>query len=49
MALDREGLAIEAFNQHLDFAARTRVYVRAELRAGVVIWRPNRLVVVKAA
>lgn len=47
--LDREGLAIEAFNQHLDLAARNQVYVRAELRAGVVIWRPNRLVVVKAA
>lgn len=43
--LDREGLSIEAFNQHKDFAQRNKVYVRAELRAGQVIWRPNRLVV----
>lgn len=42
--LDREGLTIEAFNQHKDFAQRNKVYVRAELRAGQVIWRPNRLV-----
>ena len=47
--LDREGLSVVAFNQHKDFAARNRVYVRAELRAGLVIWRPNRLVLVKAA
>lgn len=43
--LDREGLSIEAFNQHKDFAQRNKVYVRAELRAGQVIWRPNRLAV----
>lgn len=42
--LDREGLAIEAFTQHKDYAQRNKVYVRAELRAGQVIWRPNRLV-----
>jgi HK97 family phage major capsid protein len=47
--LDREGLSVVAFNQHKDFAARNRVYVRAELRAGLVIWRPNRLCLVKAA
>lgn len=47
--LDREGLAVTAFNQHADFAARNLVYVRAELRAGVVVWRPNRLALVKAA
>ncbi|MGM7422978.1 phage major capsid protein, partial [Cellulosimicrobium sp. CpK407] len=41
--LDREGLSIEAFNQHKDYAQRNKVYVRAELRAGQVIWRPNRL------
>lgn len=46
--LDREGLSIEAFNQHKDFAQRNKVYVRAELRAGQVIWRPNRLVVATA-
>lgn len=43
--LDREGLSIEAFNQHKDFAQRNKVYVRAELRAGQVIWRPNRLAI----
>jgi len=47
--LDREGLSIEAFNQHKDFAQRNKVYVRAELRAGQVIWRPNRLVIAKVA
>lgn len=47
--LDREGLSVLAFNQHKDYAARNRVYVRAELRAGLVIWRPNRLCLVKAA
>ena len=47
--LDREGLSVVAFNQHKDYAARNRVYVRAELRAGLVIWRPNRLCLVKAA
>lgn len=45
--LDREGLSIEAFTQHKDFAQRNKVYVRAELRAGQVIWRPNRLCVVE--
>lgn len=47
--LDREGLSVTAFNQHKDYAQRNLVYVRAELRAGLVIWRPNRLVLVKAA
>ena len=44
--LDREGLAINAFNQHKDYAQRNMVYVRAELRAAQVIWKPNRLVLV---
>ena len=44
--LDREGLSVLAFNQHKDFAQRNMVYVRAELRAAQVIWRPNRFVVV---
>lgn len=47
--LDREGLSVTAFNQHKDYAQRNMVYVRAELRAGLVIWRPNRLALVKAA
>lgn len=47
--LDREGLSVVAFNQHKDYAQRNLVYVRAELRAGLVIWRPNRLALVKAS
>ncbi|MEV6124852.1 phage major capsid protein [Streptomyces sp. NPDC052077] len=47
--LDREGLSILAFNQHKDYAQRNLTYVRAELRAAQVIWKPNRLIVVKPA
>ncbi|MGW0865748.1 phage major capsid protein [Streptomyces sp. NPDC002611] len=47
--LDVEGLSILAFNQHKDYAQRNLVYVRAELRAEQVIWKPNRLIVVKPA
>jgi len=43
--LDREGLSIQAFNQHKDFAQRNRTYVRAELRAAQVVWKPARLVI----
>jgi HK97 family phage major capsid protein len=43
--LDREGLSVQAFNQHKDYAQRNMTYVRAELRAGQVIWKPSRLVV----
>lgn len=46
--LDREGLSIQAFNQHKDYAQRNMVYVRAELRAAQVIWKPNRLSVITA-
>jgi HK97 family phage major capsid protein len=42
--LDVEGLSILAFNQHRDFAQRNLTYVRAELRAEQVIWKPARLV-----
>ncbi|MFD8437445.1 phage major capsid protein [Streptomyces microflavus] len=45
--LDVEGLSVLAFNQHKDYAQRNLVYVRAELRAMQVIWKPNRLIVVK--
>jgi len=47
--LDVEGLSILAFNQHKDYAQRNLVYVRAEMRAAQVIWKPNRLIVVKPA
>ncbi|TDC02605.1 phage major capsid protein [Micromonospora fluostatini] len=47
--LDVEGLSILAFNQHKDYAQRNMTYVRAELRAEQVIWKPNRLIVVKPA
>lgn len=43
--LEREPLSVLAFNQHKDYAQRNLTYVRAELRAAQVIWRPNRLVV----
>lgn len=46
--LDREGLSINAFNQHADYARRNMVYVRAELRAAQAIWKPNRLVAITA-
>ncbi|MFJ6438534.1 phage major capsid protein [Streptomyces sp. NPDC091416] len=45
--LDVEGLSVLAFNQHKDYAQRNLVYVRAELRAMQVIWKPNRLIVIK--
>jgi HK97 family phage major capsid protein len=47
--LDREGLSVLAFNQHKDYAQRNMVYVRGELRAAQVIWKPNRLAVVTPA
>jgi HK97 family phage major capsid protein len=47
--LDREGLSVLAFNQHKDYAQRNMTYVRAELRASQVIWKPNRLAIVKPA
>lgn len=47
--LDQEGLSVLAFNQHKDFAQRNMTYVRAELSAAQVIWKPNRLVVVTEA
>ncbi|SDF99222.1 phage major capsid protein, HK97 family [Cellulosimicrobium cellulans] len=47
--LDREGLSVLAFNQHKDYAQRNMTYVRGELRAAQVIWKPSRLVVVQKA
>ncbi|MGQ4514225.1 phage major capsid protein [Streptomyces sp. DW26H14] len=47
--LDVEGLSVVAFNQHKDYAQRNLVYVRAELRAMQVVWKPNRLIVVSPA
>lgn len=45
--LDRSGLTVEAFNQHKDYAARNLTYVRAELRAAQVVWRPAFFVVLE--
>lgn len=42
--LDREGLSVLAFNQHKDYAQRNMTYVRGELRAAQVVWKPSRLV-----
>lgn len=47
--LDREGVSIEAFNQHKDFAQRNLVYVRAEARGLQVIWRPAHLLLLEEA
>lgn len=47
--LDREGLSVVAFNQHKDYAQRNLTYVRAELRAAQVIWRPARFAVIESA
>lgn len=47
--LDRDGISIEAFNQHKDFAQRNLVYVRAEARGLQVIWRPARLLLLEEA
>lgn len=46
--LDRAGLSVEVFNQHKDYASRNLVYVRAELAAAQVIWRPSSFVVLEA-
>lgn len=45
--LEYKGINVNAFSQHEDFARRNLVYVRAECRAGLAIYRPNRLCVVK--
>lgn len=41
--LDNEGLSVLVFNQHKDYAQRNLNYVRGELSAAQVIWKPNRL------
>lgn len=46
---DREGVNVQAFNQHLDYAARNLVYVRAELRAAQAVFQPSWLCTVALA
>lgn len=46
--LDRDGISVQAFNQHEDFARRNLVYVRAEARGLQVIWRPAHLLRLEA-
>ena len=41
--LDREGVSVNAFNQHEDYARRNLTYVRGELRAGLAIFEPAKL------
>lgn len=41
--LDREGVSVNAFNQHEDYARRNLTYVRAELRAGLAVFEPAKL------
>ncbi|PZE31776.1 phage major capsid protein [Curtobacterium sp. MCLR17_042] len=45
--LEREALSVVAFNQHADYARRNLVYVRAELRAAQVIYKPAHLALVE--
>lgn len=47
--LDVEGLSVLAFNQHKDYAQRNMTYVRAELRAEQVFWKPSRLLILGEA
>lgn len=47
--LDQDGLSVLVFNQHKDYAQRNLNYVRGELSAAQVLWKPNRLAVVKPA
>jgi hypothetical protein len=47
--LTLEPLAIEAFNQHKDYAQRNLTYIRAELRAVQLIRNPARLCIVELA
>jgi len=42
--LDREGVSVAAFNQHEDYARRNLTYVRGELRAGLAIFEPTKLI-----
>ena len=47
--LVRQALAIQAFNQHKDFAQRNLVYIRAELRAMQLIRNAAKLAVIDLA
>lgn len=47
--MDRDGISVEAFNQHADFARRNLVYVRAEARGMQAIYRPARLLLLEKA
>lgn len=47
--LDVEGLSVLAFNQHKDYAQRNMTYVRAELRAEQVFWKPSRVLILGEA
>ncbi len=47
--LELEALNVLAFNQHLDFAQRNMVYVRAELRGRQLFYAPREVVVATIA
>ena len=44
----QDQLTVKFANQHKDYASRNLTYVRAELRAAQVIWRPANFVVLEA-
>lgn len=45
--MDRDGISVEAFTQHKDFAQRNLVYVRAEARGLQAFWRPARMLLLQ--
>lgn len=47
--MDRDGITVEAFNQHEDYARRNLVYVRAEARGLQAFWRPARMLLLEKA
>lgn len=47
--MDRDGISVEAFNQHEDYARRNLVYVRAEARGLQAFWRPARMLLLEKA
>lgn len=45
--MDRDGISVEAFTQHKDYAQRNLVYVRAEARGLQAFWRPARMLLLQ--
>lgn len=41
MIIDREGVNVQVYPQHSDYAARNQVLVLCEERVGLAVWRPD--------